>query len=156
MRWWERLLKDLCSFALVHGKGLEDITRGTYNYSITGIGFPKISRDDITFDSIYISIIALHTSACSCRGVCSNSALHWPLALMWPIPKTITTLHHLHRSTKVDFPLFVNDFHLEMDIVLDQEAFISTLTHSPHLSSDNPSSMVLWAFARLFCPWWFC
>jgi hypothetical protein len=40
------------------------------------------------------------------------------------------------------FPPFVNDFHLEMDLVLDKEAFISTLTHFPHLSSGSPLGMV--------------
>jgi hypothetical protein len=34
--------------------------------------------------------------------------------------KTILALHHLHPLAKVDLPLFVDDFHPKMDIVLDK------------------------------------
>jgi hypothetical protein len=59
-----------------------------------------------------------------------------------PLTETIATLRHLHPLPKVDLPLFVDNFHLETDLVLDRKAFIFALTCSPHLSSDGPSSMV--------------
>ncbi len=43
-----------------------------------------------------------------------------PNTLPTPLAKTITTLHHLHPLVEVDFPPFVNDFHLEMDLALDK------------------------------------
>jgi hypothetical protein len=36
----------------------------------------------------------------------------------------------------------VNDFHPKMDLVLDKEAFIYVLTHSPCFSLGAPLSMV--------------
>jgi len=39
-------------------------------------------------------------------------------------------------------PPFVDDFNLEMDLVLDKKAFIYALMHSPHLSSDSLLNMV--------------
>jgi hypothetical protein len=47
-----------------------------------------------------------------------------------------------HPFAKVDLPPFVNDFHLKMEVTLDQKTFISTLACSPPLSSDGPSYMV--------------
>jgi hypothetical protein len=52
------------------------------------------------------------------------------------------TFHHFHPLAEVDLPLFVKDFHPEMDFVLDKETFIYALTRSPHLSSGSLSSMV--------------
>jgi len=52
------------------------------------------------------------------------------------------TFHHFHPLAEVDLPLFVKDFHPEMDFVLDKETFIYALTCSPHLSSGSLSSMV--------------
>jgi len=37
---------------------------------------------------------------------------------------------------------FVNDFHLETNLVLHREAFIFTFTSFPHLSSNGPLDMV--------------
>ncbi len=54
-----------------------------------------------------------------------------------PSTESIVALHHLHPLTKVDLPLFVNDFHLETNLVLDSKTFIFPLTRSPH-----PSNMV--------------
>jgi hypothetical protein len=59
-----------------------------------------------------------------------------------PLAETIAALHHLHPLAEVGLPLFVNNFHLKMDLVLDIEAFISTLTHSPPLSFGGSLSMV--------------
>jgi hypothetical protein len=46
-----------------------------------------------------------------------------PNTLVTPLAKTITTFHHLHPLVEVDFPPFVDHFHLEMDLILDKEAF---------------------------------
>jgi hypothetical protein len=43
---------------------------------------------------------------------------------------------------EVDLPPFVDDFNPKMDLVLDIEAFVFALMHSPRLSSDNPLNMV--------------
>ncbi len=59
-----------------------------------------------------------------------------------PLVESVATFHHFHLLVKDYFPPFVNDFHLEMDLVLDKEAFISTLTRFPRLSFGNPLSMV--------------
>ncbi len=61
---------------------------------------------------------------------------------MAPLTETIATLHHFHPLPKVDLPSFVDDFHPKTNFVLDKEAFISTLTYSPYLSSRGPSGMV--------------
>jgi hypothetical protein len=71
---------------------------------------------------------------------------------MVPLVKTIVAFRHLHPLVKVDFPPFVNYFHPEMDLILDREAFISTLTHFPHLSSSDPSSMVYQLLWDCFVP----
>jgi hypothetical protein len=44
-----------------------------------------------------------------------------------PLVKTIVAFHHLHPLVDIDLPPFVDDFHLEMDFVLDIEAFIFAL-----------------------------
>jgi hypothetical protein len=59
-----------------------------------------------------------------------------------PLVETIADLCHLHPLDEVDLAPFVNDFHLEMDFVLDRKAFIFTLTCSPRRSFDVPSNMV--------------
>jgi hypothetical protein len=68
--------------------------------------------------------------------------MHWPLTLAAPSVETITALHHFHPLVKVNFPPFIDDFHLEMDFILDEKANIYVLTHSPHLSFGNPLGMV--------------
>jgi hypothetical protein len=65
-----------------------------------------------------------------------------PNILMAPLVENVATFHHFHLLVKNDFPPFVNDFHLEMDLVLDKDAFISTLTRFPCLSSSSPLGMV--------------
>jgi hypothetical protein len=61
---------------------------------------------------------------------------------MAPLVETIANLCHLHPLAEVDLPLFANDFHLEINFVLDRDAFISTLKCSPHRSSGEPLGMV--------------
>jgi len=39
-------------------------------------------------------------------------------------------------------PFFINDFHLETDLLLNRKTFISTLTHSPCLSFGSPLGTV--------------
>jgi hypothetical protein len=43
---------------------------------------------------------------------------------------------------KVGLPLFVDDFHPKMNLILDKKTYIFALTHSPRLSSGDPPSMV--------------
>jgi hypothetical protein len=48
----------------------------------------------------------------------------------------------LHPLAEVDLPFFVDDFHFETKVILDREAFVFTLVHSPHLFYNGPSDMV--------------
>jgi hypothetical protein len=61
-------------------------------------------------------------------------------------------LRLLHPLTKVDLPLFVNDFHPKTEVTLSQKAFNFTLAHSPHFSSNGPSSMVYELLQNCFVP----
>jgi hypothetical protein len=61
---------------------------------------------------------------------------------MTPLAKTIMDLHHFHLLVEVDLPLFVDDFYLETDFVLDKKVFIYALAHSPHLSFSSLLGMV--------------
>ncbi len=54
-----------------------------------------------------------------------------PNTLATPLVETITALCHLHPLVEVDFPQFVNDFHLKMDFVLNKQTFIFVLIRSP-------------------------
>ncbi len=45
---------------------------------------------------------------------------------------------------------FVNDFHLETNLVLHKEAFFFTFTRSPHLSSNGPLGMVYELLSNCF------
>jgi hypothetical protein len=65
-----------------------------------------------------------------------------PNTLVTPLAETIATFHHLHPLPEVDLPPLVDNFHPKTNLVLDGEAFIFALTHSPHLSSDSSSIMV--------------
>jgi hypothetical protein len=47
-----------------------------------------------------------------------------------------------HPFIKIHFPPFVDDFHLKIEATLDQEAFVSTLVYSPHLSFGGLLGMV--------------
>jgi hypothetical protein len=65
-----------------------------------------------------------------------------PNILVAPLAKTITTFRHLHPLAKIDLPPFVEDFHLEMDLILDKNTFIYALTRSPCLSFNSLSNTV--------------
>jgi hypothetical protein len=62
--------------------------------------------------------------------------------LVAPFDEIVKILCLLHPLVEVDFPPFVDDFHLEMTITLDQKAFIFNLAHSSRFFSNGPSSMV--------------
>jgi hypothetical protein len=65
-----------------------------------------------------------------------------PNTFATPSTKTILAFCHFHPLAEVDLAFFVNDFHLEMDHVLDKEAFIYVLPRFPCLSFDGPLRMV--------------
>lgn len=48
----------------------------------------------------------------------------------------------LHPLDEVYLSPFVDDFHYEMVVILDQEAFVYALVRSPHFFFDGPSGMV--------------
>jgi hypothetical protein len=65
-----------------------------------------------------------------------------PTTHVAPLVKTIVAFHHLHPLVDIDLPPFGDDFHLEMNLVLDTEAFIFALMCSPCFSSNGPLNMV--------------
>jgi hypothetical protein len=69
-----------------------------------------------------------------------------------PSIETIVAFCHLHPLVEVDFHPFVDDFDLEMDLVLDRKAFIFALMYSPPLSSRGLSSMVYELLQYCFVP----
>jgi hypothetical protein len=70
--------------------------------------------------------------------------------LVAPFGETMGIFHIFHPFVEVDFPPFVDDFHLKTKVTLDQKTFIST--HSPHLYSNGPSSMVYQLLRNCFVP----
>jgi hypothetical protein len=69
-----------------------------------------------------------------------------------PSNETIKVLHLLHPLVEVDLPLFVDDFHLEIEVTLDRETFVSDLVRSLHLFSIGLSSMVYELLRDYFVP----
>jgi hypothetical protein len=59
-----------------------------------------------------------------------------------PSNETIGVLCLLHPLAKVDFPPFIDDFHLETKDTLYQEAFVYVLVCSLHISFGGVSHMV--------------
>jgi hypothetical protein len=59
-----------------------------------------------------------------------------------PFDKTTKVLHLLHPFGKVDFLPFVDDFHLEMEVILDRMEFIFALARPSCFSFNDLSSMV--------------
>jgi hypothetical protein len=72
--------------------------------------------------------------------------------LATPFDETTRVLCFFHPLVEVDLPPFVDDFHHETKVILDWEAFMSTLVHSPHLSSNGPSCMVYELLQDYFFP----
>jgi hypothetical protein len=56
--------------------------------------------------------------------------------------KTTGVLYFLHPLAKVDLPPFLDNFHHEMEVTLNQNAFVFTLAHSPRFSTNCLSAMV--------------
>jgi hypothetical protein len=65
--------------------------------------------------------------------------LNTPIA---PFDKTTGVLCFFHPLVEVDIPFFVDDFHFNMEVTLDREAFIFALVCSPHFFFSGPLSMV--------------
>ncbi len=59
-----------------------------------------------------------------------------------PFDKTMGVLRFLHPLAKVDFPPFVDNFHRETEVILNQDAFVFALARSPCLSTSCPLAMV--------------
>ncbi len=55
-----------------------------------------------------------------------------PSTLVASFDKTMRVFCFLYLLAKVNFPPFVDDFHLEMEVTLNQEAFVYVLAHSPY------------------------
>jgi hypothetical protein len=70
-----------------------------------------------------------------------------------PSNETTKVLCFLHPLIEVDLAPFVNDFHHEIEVILNWEAFISVLVHSPHLSSNGTSCMVYELLQDYFVPY---
>jgi len=62
--------------------------------------------------------------------------------LVAPSNETARVLRLFHPLAKVDLPLFINDFHLNMKVILHQEAFVYVLVCSPRFSYNGLLGMV--------------
>lgn len=94
-----------------------------------------------------------HTSINTFRGVDSSSACIKFEQFMVPFDETMATFKPFHPLAKVDFPLFVNDFHLKIEVTSHRKAFIFALTCSSHLISNSISSMVYKHLQYYFVPY---
>jgi hypothetical protein len=63
-----------------------------------------------------------------------------------PLAKTIATFHHLHPLAKVDLPPLVNDFHPNVNFILDKK-HLFLLWHIHHIFY----LVVLWVWCMNFC-----
>jgi len=89
----------------------------------------------------FINIIMLCTCLCSCKGIWIAHALasNTPIT---PFDKTVGVLRLLHPLVEVDIALFIDDFHYDMEVILNQKALIFPLVCSPHFSFGGLLSMV--------------
>jgi hypothetical protein len=69
-----------------------------------------------------------------------------------PFSETIKVFYLFHLLAKVNLPSFIDDFHLKMEVILNWEAFVFTVAHSPWFSSDGLSSMVYELLWDCFVP----
>jgi hypothetical protein len=69
-----------------------------------------------------------------------------------PSDETMGILYFLHPTAEVDLPPFMNDFHLEMKVILNRKTFIFVLAHSPYLFSSGPLGMVYELLRDCFAP----
>jgi hypothetical protein len=72
--------------------------------------------------------------------------------LVTPFDETTRVFRLFHPFVEVDFLPFVDDFHPEIDVTLDQKTFISALVHSPCFSSNGPLGMVYELLQNDFFP----
>jgi hypothetical protein len=59
------------------------------------------------------------TQLCRTWGLIHVEEYARTVCALAPLVETIATFQHLHPLAKVDLPPFVDDFHLEIDLVLD-------------------------------------
>ncbi len=83
-----------------------------------------------------------HTNINTFGGVDFSNACVRSKQFGVPSDETMATFQPFHPLSKVDFPLFVNDFHLKTKVISHYEAFFFVSTCSPHLISNSLSSMV--------------
>ncbi len=72
--------------------------------------------------------------------------------LATPFDKTIKVFCFLHQHVEVDLPFFIDDFHREMEVTLNREAFIYVLAYLPCLSSGGISPIVYEFWQDCFVP----
>jgi hypothetical protein len=59
-----------------------------------------------------------------------------------PFDETTGIFRLFHPLVAVDIPPFIDDFHFETEVTLNQKTFVFALVCSPHLSSGGPLGMV--------------
>jgi hypothetical protein len=69
-----------------------------------------------------------------------------------PFNKTTRVFCFLQQLVEVDLPPFIDDFHLEMEVTLNQRAFIYVLVYSSCFSSNGFSPMVYEFWQDCFVP----
>jgi hypothetical protein len=68
------------------------------------------------------------------------------IILVVPFDETTLAFRLFHSMQKVDLLAFVNDFHLNIKVILDWDTFIFVLARSSCLSFDRPLSMMCMSF----------
>jgi hypothetical protein len=71
-----------------------------------------------------------------------------------PFNETTWVLRFFHPFIEVDFPPFVDDFHPEMKVILNQEAFYFCFGSFTTSFFQWPFGYGVWTSTRLFCPIW--
>jgi hypothetical protein len=69
-----------------------------------------------------------------------------PNILMVPFDEIMTTFCLFHPLANVDLPLFVNDFYIETEVILNQKVFFFLLWHIHHIFH----LIVLWVWCMNF------
>jgi hypothetical protein len=136
-RWWERPPRYSHWLASIHGWQLGDIIERALALT-----------SHICVESILDATTPPLARLCYTRALAHVGEYVWTIHALvlnthaTPVNKATATFRLLHPLVEVDLPPFINYFHLETKVILNREAFISILAHSPHLSFNGPSGMV--------------
>jgi len=111
-------------------------------------------RIDFKSYPISINMIMPCIGLCSCNGIIQTVhalALNTPIA---PSDETMRVFCLLHLLAKVDFPPFIDDFHLETKVTSNQKNIYLYFGLFTTFFFRWPLKYGVWTFTKLFCPKW--